>query len=560
MSASLPTGIVTFLFTDIEGSIQLWEREPERMQAALAVHDRLLRQAIEGHGGQVLLSGVTAGVSLRPLGEHRLRDLLQPERVFQVVAAGLPADFPPLRVAAARVHLPQPPTGFVGRWEEGEAIIALLTAPGARLVSLVGPGGIGKTRLAIQAATMLAEREPERFADGVFFVPMAQLSSAAPMAGAIAEAIDFRFGPGERSPAEQLFDYLRRRAVLLIFDNMEQLLADGGASLPAELLAAAPGVCILATTRSRLGIRGEQLYPVPGMRLPDPAAVRLWADPRAEAEAYSALRLFAQATGRVQPGFSLQAGNVAAVTRICHQVQGMPLGIELAAGWLELLMLEEIAAEIDRSLDLLATDLRDVPARQRSLRAVFETTWQLSSERERALLPLLSFFRGPFSREAAAAVADYFSSAQAQMGSYSSYIDQIWSWSYVPDGLARARLGSGRLAAALESLREALSLVAASNLNELQPTVLTTLAEMALAAGRADGAATLGGLLANHPLTWNETRPRVAAVAAQARAALGDEAADAAEARGRSLDATALIARLAALPRDLAAWLDLIEE
>ena len=207
MSASLPTGIVTFLFTDIEGSTQLWEREPERMQAALAVHDRLLRQAIEGHGGQVLLLGVTAallegglpaGVSLRPLGEHRLRDLSQPERVFQVVA--------------------------------------------------------------------------------------------------------------------------------------------------------------------------------------------------------------------------------------------------------------------------------------------------------------------------------------------------------------------------LESLHEAPSLVAASNLNELQPTVLTTLAEMALAAGRADGAATLGGLLANHPLTWNETRPRVAAVVGQARAALGDEAAGAAEARGRSLDATALIARLAALPPDLAAWLDLIEE
>ena len=509
MNASLPTGVVTFLFTDIEGSTRLWERRPEAMRAALAVHDRLLREAIDshdghvvkmtgdgvlaafdspvaalaaaldaqrflasrgdrptttppplsplntnplssdplirarmalhtgaaelregdyhgatlnraarlmstGHGGQVLLSGVTAallegslppGVTLRALGEHRLRDLSQPERVFQIVTADLPADFPPLRVAAARVNLPQPPTSFIGRWEEVNEILALLTAADARLVSLVGPGGIGKTRLAIQAAATLAEREPDRFADGVFFAPLAHLNAAAAMVVAVAEAIGLRFGQGEREPRDQLLDHLRHRRALLILDNMEQLLDDDGATLPADILAAAPDVRVLATSRIRLGIRSEQLYLVPAMSLPELNAVRAWDDPQAEAEGYSSLRLFAQSAGHVRPDFRLDGGNVAAVTRICHQVQGMPLGIELAAAWLELLTLEEIAAEIDRSLDVLSTDLRDVSPRQRSLRAVFETTWQLASERERALLPPLSVFRAPFAREAAAAVA-----------------------------------------------------------------------------------------------------------------------------------------------------------
>ena len=508
MSIPLPTGVVTFLFTDIEGSTRLWERHTAAMERALAHHDDLLRAAIEshgghvvkttgdgvlaafespaaalaaalaaqrglkqttddrppptapllntdplttdplalsarmalhtgeaelregdyhgttlnraarlmaiGHGGQVLLSGVTAGllaaalppgVALRDLGEFRLRDLAQPERVYQVAAEGLPADFPPLKATAARIRLPQPPTGFIGRWPEIDDILALLTAPDARLVSLVGPGGIGKTRLAIQAATTLAEREPARFPDGIVFVPLAHLNTAGAMVGAVADAIGFRFGSGEGEPRGQLLDHLRPRRALLILDNMEQLLADGGATLPAEVLAGAPGIYLLATTRSRLGIQGEQLYLVPGMSLPTPDAVRAWADPQAEAETFSGLRLFAQTAGRVRPGFRLDQTNIVPVCHICRLVQGMPLGIELAAGWLELLTPEEIAAEIERSLDLLATDLRDVPARQRSLRAVFETTWQLSTERERTHLPPLSVFRAPFTRQAAAAVA-----------------------------------------------------------------------------------------------------------------------------------------------------------
>jgi predicted ATPase len=186
---------------------------------------------------------------------------------------------------------------------------------------------------------------------------------------------------------------------------MEQLLEEGGAGLAADILDAAPGTSILATSRTRLEIRGEQLFSVPGMSLPEPEAVRTWDDPQAEAEQYGGLRLFAQAARRIQPDFRLTQGNIAAVARIGQQVQGMPLGLELAACWLDLLSPAEITAEIDRSLDVLATDFRDVPERQRSMRAVFETTWQFLSERERALLLPLSAFRAPFSREAAEAVA-----------------------------------------------------------------------------------------------------------------------------------------------------------
>ena len=524
MPIDLPTGTITFLFTDIEGSTQLWERHPESMQAALARHDELLRRAIEshngrvvkttgdgayaafstasdalaaalaaqielrttsdelrvenidqqptqeainmpdaersssfvtrhsslvtiksrmgihtgeaelregdyhgstlnraarlmsiGHGGQILLSRLAADLAvahqtpdvvLRDLGEYRLRGLSRPERVYQAVAAGLPESFPPLNAArASTINLPQQPTEFIGRAQEVADIVAILGTPGTRLVTLVGPGGIGKTRLSIQAAATIARRDPERFADGVFFISLASLSSADSMAGAIAGALGFQFSQGERQPEEQLIDYLRGRKMLLILDNMEQLLDAGGADLPAGIAGAAGGVSILVTSRARLGIQGEHLFPVPGMRAPEVAAVRDWADPQAEIEPFSAMRLFLQRAQCIRPAFRLMPDNAGDVARICRRLEGMPLAIELAANWLELLSPAEIAAEIDRSLDLLATELRDVPQRQRSIRAIFDSTWQLSSEHEESLLPRLAVFRAPFSREAAEAVA-----------------------------------------------------------------------------------------------------------------------------------------------------------
>jgi class 3 adenylate cyclase/predicted ATPase/tetratricopeptide (TPR) repeat protein len=492
---SLPTGTVTFLFFDIEGSSQLWERYPEEMKVALARHDALLCQIVEnhggsvvkttgdgayvvfaaatnalasvvafqqalaadtwpelapnklraraglhtgeaelregdyhgptlnraarimssGHGGQILLSMATAslvreglpdGITLRDLGEHRLRGLARPEQIFQVVVAGLPDEFPPLTTESARpVNLPQPPTGFIGRWQEVDEILQLLAVDGTRLVTLVGPGGMGKTRLGIQAAATLAEREPDRFPHGIYFVPLVPVLTAETMVGAVAAAIGFQFNPGERDPRRQLVDYLRRREALIILDNMEHLLEAQGAALPAEILANAPGIYLLATSRARLGIHGEHLYHVPGMDFPDLSDPRAWPDNHDEAGATSGLRLFLQAARQVRQDFRLDRDNIIDVSRIGRLVQGMPLGIELAAGWLEILSPGEIAAEIERSLDVLATDLSDVPERQRSMRAVFDTTWAISTSREQALLPMLAIFRSPFIQEAAGAVA-----------------------------------------------------------------------------------------------------------------------------------------------------------
>ncbi len=500
MYAELPTGTVTFLFTDIEGSTQLWERHPQTMRAALAHHDALLEAAVAanggrvvkhtgdgayaafgraadalaaavafqkallaapwadlapdrlasrcgmhsgeaelrqgdyhgpalnraarimsaGHGGQVLLSAITAGIcegslppgaALRGLGEHRLRGLARPEPIFQLIVPDLPADFPPLRsLGEYIVSLPTPATGFVGRAPEVRQIVDLLNDPTTRLLSLVGPGGTGKTRLAIQAAGEVARAGGERTLDGVYYVPLAPLNAAEAIVTAIAQAVGFRFRQSDEPPRRQLLDFLRRKQILLVLDNLEHLLADGGAELPAELLAEAPGIVLLITSRIRLNVQGEHLYPVRGMRLPSAATVREWqemtpAEIESAAAAYSAIRLFVQSAGRVRPGFRLAPDNVADVARICRQVEGMPLGIELAAAWLEALTLPEIADEIARSLDILATEQRGVPDRQRSIRAVFDTSWQLLTDRERGMLPMLSVFRSGFAREAAEFVA-----------------------------------------------------------------------------------------------------------------------------------------------------------
>lgn len=385
--------------------------------------NRAARVMSIAYPGQALISAAVAalvednlpaGVALVDLGEQRLKGLTRPERVYQVAAAGLRADFPPLRTGRAFVsNLPAQRTPFVGREPEVSQIVSRLLDPSVRLLSLIGPGGTGKTRLALRVAGLLAQEietggpphEGGRvFTDGIFFVPLAPVASAALMPAAVAESLGFRF-EGSGDPRQQLLDHLRPKEALLIFDNLEQLVDQGGAALAAEILSAAPGIVILATSRTRLNVQGENVYPVAGMPAPDPAAVRGWRDVRTEAVRYPALQLFEQSAARVAAGFRLAPSNVEAVARITQLVQGMPLAIELAASWLEALPLSEIAAEIERSLDFLESSWQDAPPRQRSLRAVFETSWQYLTQAERDVLPALSLFRGGFSREAAAEVS-----------------------------------------------------------------------------------------------------------------------------------------------------------
>jgi len=318
-------------------------------------------------------------------------------------------------VSLPRHNLPAQPTPFVGRRDELADIEARLSEPDCRLLTLVGPGGSGKTRLALQAAAdLVSEAQPDRFEHGVYFVPLAPLQSVDAIVPTVAEAIGFRFYVGARGgagagPRQQLLDYVRQKSLLLIMDNFEHLLAcpergrDVGGrrdcvGLVTDILKTAPNLKILATSRATLKVQGECLFHVVGMDFPDEEAP-------GDASRYSAVELFLQSARRVQPDFELTAHNLPHVSRICRLVQGMPLSILLAAAWVQVLTPAEIAAEIDRSLDFLEINLRDVPERQRSLRAVFDHSWDLLSEREREVLQQMSVFRGCFTRGAAEEVA-----------------------------------------------------------------------------------------------------------------------------------------------------------
>jgi predicted ATPase/DNA-binding SARP family transcriptional activator len=313
---------------------------------------------------------------------------------------------PPPAVASAeaparRHKLPAPATAFVGREAELEALRQRLTGePDSRLLTLTGPGGAGKTRLALAAA----EAVLDAFPDGVFFVQLAPLTASEQVVVAVADQIGLP--PHEAANRRrELLDYLRGRRMLLVLDNAEHLLDDGEVvRLLSDIQAGAPEVKLLVTSRARLNARAEQLFPVTGLEIPPrPAGGR--GEQAAAAAAYSAVRLFVQSAARVRPGFRLSEPDLPAVVRICELVLGLPLALELAAAWMELLTPAEIAAELARSLDFLAVDWPDLPERQRSLRAVFESSWQLLTESERATIEFLAMFQGSFTPEAAQVVA-----------------------------------------------------------------------------------------------------------------------------------------------------------
>lgn len=290
--------------------------------------------------------------------------------------------------------LPAPPTPFIGREDELAELAEMIASPKSRLLTLTGPGGIGKTRLALQAA----EEQVGAFAHGVFHVPLAAVNSAETVVTAIADALGLRLHNQQR-PQRQLLDYLREKETLLVLDTMEHLLPEVG--LIAEILRHAPKTTLLVTSRERLNLQEEWVYEVSGLTYPPTSE----GPEEGWAKTYSATDLFQQRARQANRHFSLAETELPAVIRICQLVEGMPLGVELAAAWVSVHSCAEIAQAIEHNLDILTTRLHNVPERHRNIRATFEHSWQQLSEEEKDLFARLSVFRGGFRAEAAAAVA-----------------------------------------------------------------------------------------------------------------------------------------------------------
>ncbi len=350
---------------------------------------RAARIAAAGHGGQVLLSAATAalvsrglppGVMLRALGEHRLKDLDEPEKVSQLVIPGLDAEFPPLR-ARRPGNLPGSATSFIGR-EEVVAAVTELLGPN-RLVSLLGPGGAGKTRLALRVAADLADRTP----DGAFFVPLDVIRETELLPSAIASALELR--GGDEPPLSVLQRELAGRELLLVLDNLEQILP-GAATTVDSLMTAAPRLKVLATSRIPLRLYGEQEFPIPPLSVPGADSALSLAD----LSHYEAVALFVARAQATRPTFALDESNAGAVVEITTRLDGQPLAIELAAARVKVLTPGAILARLGASLDLLATTAANLPPRQRSLRGAIAWSYELLDAAEARAFRRLSVCAG----------------------------------------------------------------------------------------------------------------------------------------------------------------------
>jgi predicted ATPase len=363
--------------------------DPDGSYVGAAVH-RAARIGAAGHGGQVLLSTTTAalagdalpeGVALLDLGEHRLKDLDRPEALRQLVIEGLPSAFAALRTVDVPTNLPTQLTTFLGRGREIDEVLRLLEA--GRFLTLTGPGGTGKTRLAIE----VGRRALDRYPDGVWFVALGSIDEAGLVAPTIAQELGLP-DRGGRDPVDRLVDFLQRRQALLILDNFEQVMA--AEPVVRRLVAAGDGVTVLLTSRSVLHIYGEQEYPVPPLRIPDPAHL----PELAALSQYEAVALFVERARAVRPGFTVTNENAPAVAEICVRLDGLPLAIELAAARIKLLTPQAIMARLDDQLSLLAGGARDLPLRQQTLRGAIAWSHDLLEAPDRMLFACLAAFVG----------------------------------------------------------------------------------------------------------------------------------------------------------------------
>jgi predicted ATPase/class 3 adenylate cyclase len=481
MATQLPTGTVTFLFTDIQGSTLLLRELGDRYAEVIREHGQIVRAALEreggaeidtegdsffavfaspaaavraviemqralashpwpdgaevrvrmglhtgegtrvgdgylgldvhraarigdaGHGGQILLSGVTEvliqhslpdGVELVDLGEHRLKDMPHPERLFQLSIDGLPTEFAPLRSLDSRPNnLPAQMSSFIGRDNVIREVEAVLE--GTRLLTLTGPGGTGKTRLALE----VAYRQLPAFPDGVWFVDLSAVTDPSVVPTEIAIALEATRDPGA-SVFECLDQHLRDRKLLLVLDNFEQVL--DAAPAVEQLLSHAPGVKVMVTSRSVLSVYGEREYPVPPLELPDLGSAEIL-DALSESESVS---LFVERARAVRPNFRLTAENALAVAEICSRLDGLPLAIELAAVRVNVLTPQAMLPRLDERLSLLTAGPRSLPERQRTLRGAIDWSYRLLEEPQRRLFARLATFSGGGTLEAIEAVCD----------------------------------------------------------------------------------------------------------------------------------------------------------
>ena len=366
-----------------------------------------------GHGGQVLLSAIAAaltrdrlppGVDLIDLGSHRLRDLDRPEQVFQLAADGLPREFPPLRsLSTRRSNLPVPLTSFVGRRRELAEVDRLLERN--RLVTLIGTGGTGKTRLMIEVAGRVAAR----FEDGVWLAELAPLADPGEIGPEIARALGVSELPG-RPAVDVVADFAASKELLVVLDNAEHLI-EGVARIAERLLASAPGLRILTTSREALAVPGEAVVQVPSLTCPLGVEHGSRTDGApgmdiAEASATEAVALFTERASAVLPSFTLTGANVGAVAEICRRLDGIPLAIELAAGRVAAMSPEEIAGGLGDRFRLLTGGRRTAVPRQQTLHALIDWSWDLLTDDDRRLLRRLAVFSGGWTVQAAARVAD----------------------------------------------------------------------------------------------------------------------------------------------------------